>query len=136
ELRATALEQTIEARLALGDHDRAVAQLRQLVADFPLRERFRAQLVLALYRSGRQAEALRTFDDAREHLVDELGIEPGRELQDLHRAVLEQRPELDWTPAPDADRRHAVGDMAGNGAGPSDEGRHPALPSPTTRLVG
>ena len=93
ELRAIALEQTIEARLALGDHDRAVPLLRQLVADFPLRERFRAQLVLALYRSGRQAEALRAFDDAREQLVDELGIEPGRELQDLHRAVLEQRPE-------------------------------------------
>jgi predicted ATPase/DNA-binding SARP family transcriptional activator len=136
ELRATALEQTIEARLALGDHERAVPMLRQLVADFPFRERFRAQLVLALYRSGRQAEALRAFDAAREQLVDELGIEPGRELQDLHRAVLEQRPELDWTPAPDADRRQAVGDMAANGAGPSDDGRHPALPSPTTRLVG
>jgi predicted ATPase len=136
ELRATALEQTIEARLALGDHDRAVPLLRQLVADFPFRERFRAQLVLALYRSGRQAEALRTFDDAREQLVDELGIEPGRQLQDLHRAVLEQRPELDWTPAPDADRRHADGDMAADCAGSADEGRRPALPSPTTRLVG
>jgi predicted ATPase/DNA-binding SARP family transcriptional activator len=136
ELRATALEQTIEARLALGEHDRAVGLLRQLVADFPLRERFRAQLVLALYRSGRQAEALRTFDGAREQLVDELGIEPGRELQDLHRAVLEQRPELDWTPAPDDDRRQAAGGIAGLGAGPSDEGRHTALPSPTARLVG
>ena len=99
-----------------------VAQLRQLVVDFPLRERFRAQLVLALYRSGRQAEALRTFDDAREQLVDELGVEPGRELQELHRAVLEQRAELDWIAAPDFDR-----------PGLADEGRHRQLPSPTTR---
>jgi predicted ATPase/DNA-binding SARP family transcriptional activator len=136
ELRTTALEQTVEARLVLGEHDRAVPLLRQLVAEFPLRERFRIQLVLALYRCDRQADALRAFDDAREHLVGELGIEPGRELQDLHLAVLEQRPELDWIPAAEAERDHAADGIAGNGAGPSEVAHHSALPSPTTRLVG
>ena len=126
ELRATALEHTIEARLTLGEHDRAVPMLRQLVADFPLRERFRAQLVLALYRSGRQAEALRAFDDARQHLVDELGIEPGRELQALRLAVLEQRSELEWAPPPAPDGGFAAHRAA----------RPTALPATTTQLVG
>ncbi|HEY1278943.1 MAG TPA: BTAD domain-containing putative transcriptional regulator [Acidimicrobiales bacterium] len=135
ELRATALEHTVEARLALGEHDSAVALLRQLVADFPLRERFRAQLVLALYRSGRQAEALRAFDEARQHLVDELGIEPGRELQALRLAVLEQRSELDWTPPPTA-ARHGIADGPDGGSSPSRGTRRAALPATTTRLVG
>ena len=98
ELRAVALEYEIEARLLLGRHEQAVPALRQLIAEYPMRERFRAQLMLALYRSGRQADALRTFDAAREFLVDELGVEPGRDLQRLQRAVLGQDAELDWIP--------------------------------------
>ena len=128
ELRATAFEQTIEARLALGDHNHAIPLLRQHISDFPFRERFRAQLVLALYRSGRQAEALRTFDDAREQLVGELGIEPGRELQDLHRAVLEQRPETRMDaglPTPTGATPWVT--TAGNGMGPSEEQSSPGV---------
>ncbi len=135
ELRATALEHTIDARLTLGEHDSAVPLLRQLVADFPLRERFRAQLVLALYRSGRQAEALRVFDDARQQLVDELGIEPGRELQALRLAVLEQRSELDWTPPP-AVAHHGISAVSDIGSSAHRGARHPALPATTNRLVG
>jgi len=98
ELHATAPELEIDARLLLGQHEQAVLGLRQLIAEHPLREGLRAQLILALYRSGRQADALRTFDATREHLVDELGVEPGPELQRLQRAVLDQDPDLDWTP--------------------------------------
>jgi predicted ATPase/DNA-binding SARP family transcriptional activator len=138
ELRVTALEQTIEARLALGDHDQVVPLLRQLVADFPLRERLHAQLVLALYRCGRQAEALRAFDEARERLVDELGIEPGRELQALQLAVLEQRPDLDWAPPRDAINAPPSQDGSPSQDGPPSQHdvRHSVLPATTTRLVG
>jgi predicted ATPase/DNA-binding SARP family transcriptional activator len=100
ELRAASFEHEIDARLLLGRHDEAVPMLRQLIAEHPLREHLRAQLVLALYRSGRQAEALRAYRAARDLLVDELGVEPGRELQQLQRAVLAQDPELEWAPPP------------------------------------
>ena len=73
--------------------------LRQLVAEHPLREHLRAQLALALYRSGRQADALREFTATRALLVDELGVEPGPELQELQRAVLAHDPALNWKPA-------------------------------------
>jgi DNA-binding SARP family transcriptional activator len=75
-------------------------ELEALVAEYPLREGLYALLMLALYRSGRQAEALQTHKAARRTLVDELGIEPGRALQDLHRAVLRQDPGLDLDPIP------------------------------------
>ena len=96
ELRAAALEYEIEARLSLGRHGEAVPALSQLVIEHPLRERLRAQLVLALYRSGRQGDALRAYSAARELLVAELGVEPGRDLQELHQRVLAQDPALDW----------------------------------------
>jgi DNA-binding SARP family transcriptional activator/ABC-type transport system substrate-binding protein/streptogramin lyase len=94
ELRLTALEERFDARLGLGEHHSLVAELDAFVKHHPLRERPRAQLMLALYRSGRQAEALRVYADARRALVDELGLEPGPELQQLERAILRQDPSL------------------------------------------
>lgn len=90
ELRLAALEARIDADLAVGRHAELVAELQQLVADEPLRERPRAQLMLALYRSGRQADALAEYAKARETLAQELGVEPGPELQRAQRAILAQ----------------------------------------------
>ena len=90
ELRLVALEDRVEADLALGRHASLVAELTTLVREQPLRERLRAQLMLALYRSGRQADALAAYQEARETLVDELGVEPGAELRDLNRQILNQ----------------------------------------------
>lgn len=95
ELRLAALEERIQADLALGLHGDLVGELEALVAGHPLRERFRMQLMLALYRSGRQAEALETYREARRLLVDELGLEPSPALQRLERAVLSQDPSLE-----------------------------------------
>jgi DNA-binding SARP family transcriptional activator len=90
ELRAVALEERIAADLELGRHGELVSELEALVAQHPLRERLRGQLMLALYRSGRQAEALQGYHDARGVLVEELGIEPGRPLQELFSSILRQ----------------------------------------------
>jgi DNA-binding SARP family transcriptional activator len=95
EARLAALEHRIEADLALGRHDEVVGELEGLTAEHPLRERLRGQQMLALYRSGRQAEALDSYRTARVVLVEELGIEPGRRLRELHQAILEQDPGLD-----------------------------------------
>src|SRR5438445_328707 len=95
ELRLVAVEERIEADLALGRHVALVAELEGLVRAEPLRERPRAQLMLALYRSGRQAEALEAYQDARRVLVDELGLEPSRSLHELERAILTQDAALD-----------------------------------------
>ena len=86
----SALEDLFEAELELGRHAEAVGELGSLVADHPLRERLRAQLMLALYRAGRQAEALAVYQDGRTVLVEELGIDPGLELRDLEGAILRQ----------------------------------------------
>jgi DNA-binding SARP family transcriptional activator len=98
ELRAAALEQRIEADLALGRHSQLVGELEGLVREHPLRERLRGQLMLCLYRCGRQAEALESYQAARRVLVEELGIEPGRQLRELHQAILRQDPGLDLAP--------------------------------------
>ena len=90
ELRLTALEERIDAELALGHHADLVAELEGLVRAEPLRERLRRQLMLALYRSGRQADALDAYREARRVLVEELGLEPSRTLQELERAILTQ----------------------------------------------
>ena len=90
ELRLAAIEERIDAELAGGSHRELVGELEALVAEHPLRERTRRQLMLALYRSGRQAEALERYEAARNALVEELGIEPGRQLRELHRAILLQ----------------------------------------------
>jgi class 3 adenylate cyclase len=90
DLRLAAVEERIQADLALGRETHLVAELEALVARHPLRERFWAQLMLALYRSGRQAEALEAYQAARETLVEQIGIEPGDELRTLQRRILEQ----------------------------------------------
>jgi YVTN family beta-propeller protein len=95
ELRLVALEDRVEADLRLGRHREVVAELEGLVRDHPLRERLWAQLLLALYRSGRQADALLAYQRARSILVEELGIDPGAELRRLHAAILAQDPALD-----------------------------------------
>jgi predicted ATPase/DNA-binding SARP family transcriptional activator len=102
EQRLTALELRLDADLAAGRHAELVGELRQLTELHPLRERLHAQLMTALYRGGRQAEALEAYRAARAVLVEELGIEPGAELQEVHRAVLAQDPEI---AAPRRDRR-------------------------------
>ena len=95
ELRLAALEERLEADLALGRHTALVPELEELVGLEPFRERPRRQLIVALYRSGRQADALEAYTQARRAFVDELGTEPGRELQEVQRAVLRRDPELD-----------------------------------------
>ena len=94
ELRLTATEERTATRLDLGHHVEVVAELEAATAAHPLRERLWGQLILALYRSGRQAEALAAFEHARGLLADELGIDPSRELQDLHKRVLRQEESL------------------------------------------
>jgi DNA-binding SARP family transcriptional activator len=94
ELRLAVLEERIEADLAVARHADLVGELEALVAEHPLRERLRGQLMLALYRSGRQAEALERYGEARRVLTDELGLEPSRRLKDLQRAILAQDPAL------------------------------------------
>jgi predicted ATPase/DNA-binding SARP family transcriptional activator len=98
ELRLVALERRIEADLQVGRHDQLVAELEALAAEHPYRERLRAQLMLALVRSGRQAEALDAFRAARRALVDGLGVEPARELHHLHAAILRQDESLNPPP--------------------------------------
>jgi DNA-binding SARP family transcriptional activator len=101
ELRLVAQEDRIEADLQVGRHRELVAELEGLVRDQPLRERLWAQLLLALYRAGRQADALLAYQRARSVLVEELGIDPGAELRRLHAAVLAQDPGLELQPTGD-----------------------------------
>ena len=98
ELRSSAEEERADVLLAVGRHEDVVADLTAMVAENPLRERRRALLMLALYRSGRQAEALRTFNEGRKVLAEELGIDPGAELTRLHHQVLTMDPALDLSP--------------------------------------
>jgi DNA-binding SARP family transcriptional activator len=95
EQRLAAVEQRIDADLAAGRHADLVGEVEALAKEHRLRERFQGQLMLCLYRSGRQAEALEVYRATREALVSELGIEPGRELRDLQQRILEQDPKLD-----------------------------------------
>jgi DNA-binding SARP family transcriptional activator/tetratricopeptide (TPR) repeat protein len=98
ELRLCTLEKWTDAELACGREREMVGELRAFVAEHPLREAFRAQLMLALYRAGRQAEALEVYQQTRRLLVGELGVEPAPALRELHRAVLAQDPALDRPP--------------------------------------
>ena len=95
EARLAALSDRVDADLALGEHTRLVSELEALVREHPLRERLVCQLMLALYRSGRQADALESYRNARRRLVDQIGVEPGRELERLQQAILIQDPELE-----------------------------------------
>jgi DNA-binding SARP family transcriptional activator/streptogramin lyase len=103
ERRASAVEQRIAADLDLGRHADLVSELETLVREDPLRERRRAQLMLALYRSGRQADALDTYRSGRKTLADELGLEPGGELRQLEKAILGHDPALDAPVVPRRD---------------------------------
>jgi len=122
ELRLAALEERIDADLALGRHGELVGELDALVAEHPMRERLRGQLMLALYRSHRQVEALAVHREGRRHLIDEHGIEPSPLLQELERAILRQDAalELPWEP----------------GAAPSQQPRAAMPPTPATSFVG
>lgn len=115
-LRVDALEEDFEVRLALGEHRELAAALRSALADNPFRERLWGQLMLALYRSGRQADALETFQEARRVLAEELGLEPGPELRRLQEAILAQDPAIAAVPV--------VHRRRGN------------LPAPSTSFVG
>ena len=127
ELRIVALEDRLEADLACGLSAELVGELEALVGAHPLRERVRGQLMRALYRSGRQAEALAAYQDARRALVDELGIEPSPALRDLERAILAQDPALAAEPpAPDA--------RPASPATPEPE-REPAPEPPARKIV-
>jgi DNA-binding SARP family transcriptional activator len=108
EIRLAAVELRIDADLALGRHPELVGELEGLVAEYPLREDLRRYLMTALYRSGRQAEALDAYRDARRMLVEELGIEPSSGLQELERAILRQDPSLE----PGALAQEDVGEVA------------------------
>jgi predicted ATPase/DNA-binding SARP family transcriptional activator len=99
ELRLHAREERIEAELALGRHGRLIGELQALVEEHPLRERLCGQLMLALYRSGRQAEASDLYQRTRQRLVDELGMEPGPDLQLLLKRILQQDPGLAAAPS-------------------------------------
>jgi ABC-type transport system substrate-binding protein/DNA-binding SARP family transcriptional activator/streptogramin lyase len=109
ELRLVVVEQRIEAELALGRHAELCPELEVLVAEHPLRDRLRGQLMLALYRSGRQANALEVYREGRSLLVDELGLEPGPQLRRLERSILEHDSELEL---PGAERRPTVSAVA------------------------
>ena len=127
ESRWSAVEARNEVLLALGRHAELVGDLGQLVSRLPLRERFHEQLMLALYRSGRQADALRAFAAARSVLAEELGLEPGTRLQALERAILMQDRSLDSKPLSSA---------AAPPPPPSAPVSGGTLPAPVSPLVG
>ena len=112
ELRLVCLEERVEQDLAAGRDAELVGELEALVKEHPFRERLRAQLMLALYRAGRQAEALDAYQQARATLVEELGIDPGRQLRELHQSMLRQDPALDLRAA-GAEAAGAVADTRG-----------------------
>ena len=107
ELRAGAVEDLADAKLALGGGPELVAELETLIGQHPFRERLRGQLMLALYRAGRQVEALEAYRETRRTLVDELGIEPSEPLNELEQAILRHDPRLAGRPA--AERRSHEG---------------------------
>ena len=135
ELRWAAMERRIELLLRLGRHSEAVGDLADLVRRLPLRERFRVQLVLALYRSGRQGDALRAYEDARRTLAEELGIDPGSELRELEQAVLQQDPALDWVALDDVIGKQPSAVTVPEPA-PSGSRHNGHVPVPLSRIIG
>ncbi|HKO27541.1 MAG TPA: BTAD domain-containing putative transcriptional regulator [Solirubrobacteraceae bacterium] len=137
ELRLVALESRIDADLELGRHVVMVAELEGLLARQPMRERLTRQLMLALYRSGRQADALEIYQRTRTHLANELGLEPGPALKALQSQILEQDPALDTTEQPnvatEAGTEHD--EPADIRPDPRSFGRS-NLPTPATSLIG
>ena len=148
ELRLVALEDCLDAELALGRAADLVGELETLVREHPLRERARALLMLALYRGGRQADALATYQEARTRLLDDLGLDPGGALQELERAILRHDPSLDLAPPPAKTARAATRQTAaaricpscGEATAPDAEfcqhcGGHLRLDTPLARKV-
>jgi DNA-binding SARP family transcriptional activator/Cdc6-like AAA superfamily ATPase len=109
ELHLVAVETRIEADLALGRHAEVVGELEALIKECPHRERLRAQLMLALYRSGRQVDALRVYREARALFIEELGVDPSTTLQRLEQDILLHKPELDWAPPEPPGRPTPIG---------------------------
>ncbi|MBO0818926.1 MAG: winged helix-turn-helix domain-containing protein, partial [Actinobacteria bacterium] len=134
EAHDLAAEDLIDARLALGRHAQAAAELEAMVEARPLRERRWAQLIIATYRCGRQADALRAYQRCRTVLAGELGLEPGPELRRLEAAVLAQDPSLGWHPA--AAAAAVPPDAAPGAAGPHPVESRPAEEPPVLFLVG
>jgi DNA-binding SARP family transcriptional activator len=133
ELRWLATERRTDVLLRLGRHGDTLGELAELVRQMPLRERFHEQLVLALYRSGRQADALRAYGQARRTLVEELGIDPGVDLRDLERRILDQDPALEWV-APQEPAPAAV--VTAVEPSPPPRRTSGRLPVPVSALVG
>ncbi|BDM71526.1 SARP family transcriptional regulator [Streptomyces nigrescens] len=130
EQRLTALEEHAAARLELGEHAALTGELAALVARHPLRERLRALQLTALYRSGRQSEALAAYGEIRTRLAEELGVDPGAELTAVHQAILRQEP---WQPRPAA----ITAPAHTPGAQPDPHPRpRTNLPTPLTELLG
>ncbi len=141
ERRLVAIEDRLAAELELGRHASAAGELGELVAAHPLRERLQELHALALYRSGRQADALRSLADAGRHLRDELGLEPSRPLRDLEAAILAQDPSLDRpdapvAAAPGAATSDAAPKPSSDAVGPSESGRAAGIGSGATPFVG
>ena len=135
ELRATVLEERIAVEVRLGREARVLGELESLVREYPYREQLHGQLMLALYRAGRQADALATYRATRSVLVDELGIEPSAELRQLHEAILAQDPALleSDSPGPRVTGLGAGRSVASGGPSPP---RCVRLPAPATALIG
>ena len=146
ELRLQAAELRIDAELRLGRNGVVIAELERLAAAHPLREHLHARLMLALYRDGRQAEALAAYQHARRVLVDELGAEPGAELRELHRQILTTGPvpagPKPGPPTPGGARPASVRPAGAGPAGAGPTGERPApvvpreLPGPVPQFVG
>ena len=127
EARLWALEERIEIELGNGLHHQLITELHDLAAEYPLRERLWGQWILALYRCGRQADALRVYQDMRRRLNDDLALEPTPALQRLEHAILEQDTALELPPDPDVDPA---------GRGPAGPQRRHNLPTQLTNFIG